>query len=176
MVGWHHRLDGLEFEWTVGVGDGQGGLACCDSWGGKESDTTEQLSWTEGWQPEWPVFEFLNHSRSSGQSEWVVEVLDLVMVYWTLKPLAWPLLGHPFLTCPWPLFLCLKCSCFSGDLNAPLSYNVYSPLRIYHLSAIPGNKLSTIHPGLIHVHDNGISANREKYTNDLDTEQDHEGP
>ena len=41
MTGWHHRLDGHEFEFTVGVGDGQGGLACCDSWGCKESDTTE---------------------------------------------------------------------------------------------------------------------------------------
>ena len=47
MAGWHHRLDGLEFEWTPGVGDGQGGLACCDSWGRKESDTTERLNWTE---------------------------------------------------------------------------------------------------------------------------------
>ena len=44
MVGWHHRLNGHGFEWTLGVGDGQGGLACCDSWGCKESDTTEQLS------------------------------------------------------------------------------------------------------------------------------------
>ena len=47
MVGWHHRLDGHEFEWTSGVGDGQGGLACCDSWGCKESDMTEWLNWTE---------------------------------------------------------------------------------------------------------------------------------
>ena len=47
MVGWHHWLDGHEFEWTPGVGDGQGGLVCCDSWGRKESDTTEQLNWTE---------------------------------------------------------------------------------------------------------------------------------
>ena len=47
MAGWHHWLDGHEFEWTPGVGDGQGGLACCDSWGRKESDTTEQLNWTE---------------------------------------------------------------------------------------------------------------------------------
>ena len=47
MVGWHHRLDGHESEWTPGVGDGQGGLACCDSWGCKESDTTEWLNWTE---------------------------------------------------------------------------------------------------------------------------------
>ena len=43
MVGWHHRLDGREFERTLGVVDGQGGLACCDSWGRKESDTTERL-------------------------------------------------------------------------------------------------------------------------------------
>ena len=47
MAGWHHRLDGREFEWTPGVGDGQGGLACCNSWGRKESDTTEQLNWIE---------------------------------------------------------------------------------------------------------------------------------
>ena len=44
MAGWHHQLDGLEFEGTPGVGDGQGGLACCDSRGRKESDTTEQLN------------------------------------------------------------------------------------------------------------------------------------
>ena len=47
MAGWHHWLNGCEFEWTPGVGDGQGGLACCDSWGHKESDTNEQLNWTE---------------------------------------------------------------------------------------------------------------------------------
>ena len=47
MAGWHHRLNGHEFEWTPGVGDGQGCLACCDSWGRKESDMTEGLNWTE---------------------------------------------------------------------------------------------------------------------------------
>ena len=47
MAGWHHRLDGQELEWTPGVGDGQGGLACCDSWGRKESDTPERLNWTK---------------------------------------------------------------------------------------------------------------------------------
>ena len=40
MAGWHHRLNGRESKWTPGVGDGQGGLACCDSWGLRESDTT----------------------------------------------------------------------------------------------------------------------------------------
>ena len=47
MVGWHHWLNGHGFGWTPGVGDGQGGLACCDSWGRKESDMTEWLNWTE---------------------------------------------------------------------------------------------------------------------------------
>ena len=47
MAGWHHWLDGRESQWTLGVGDGQGGLACCDSWGRKESDMTERLNWTE---------------------------------------------------------------------------------------------------------------------------------
>ena len=49
MAGRHHQLDGHEFGWTPGVGDGQGGLACCDSWGRKESDTTEQLNWKSNW-------------------------------------------------------------------------------------------------------------------------------
>ena len=44
MAGWHHRLDGHEFEQTQGVCDGQGGLACCNSWGRKELDTIEQLN------------------------------------------------------------------------------------------------------------------------------------
>ena len=47
MAGWHHRLNGCEFEWTLGDGDGQGGLACWDSWSHKESDMTEWLNWTE---------------------------------------------------------------------------------------------------------------------------------
>ena len=45
MVGWHHWLNGRESQWTLGVGVGQGGLACCDSWGRKGSDTTEWLIW-----------------------------------------------------------------------------------------------------------------------------------
>ena len=47
MAGWHHQLDAHEFKWTPGDGDGQGGLACCDSWGRGESDMTERLNWTE---------------------------------------------------------------------------------------------------------------------------------
>ena len=47
MAGWHHWLNGREFEWTLGVSDGQGGLVCCDSWGRKESDMIEWLNWTK---------------------------------------------------------------------------------------------------------------------------------
>ena len=60
MAGWHHRLDGRESEWTPVVGDGQGGLACCDSWGCKE--WTRLSNWTE---LNWCAFQFLKSSLSS---------------------------------------------------------------------------------------------------------------
>ena len=47
MVVWHHRFNGHEFEWALGVGDGQGNLVCCSPWGHKESSRTEHLHWTE---------------------------------------------------------------------------------------------------------------------------------
>ena len=47
MAGWHHWLDGRESQWTPGVGNGQGGQACCDSWGREESDTTDRLIWSD---------------------------------------------------------------------------------------------------------------------------------
>ena len=55
MAGWNHQLDGHEFEWTPGVGNGQGGLVWCDSWGHKESDATE-LNWTESSDIYWVMF------------------------------------------------------------------------------------------------------------------------
>ena len=59
MVGWHHRLNGYEFEQALRVGDGQGSLACCSPWGREESDTTEQLNWTELIRNE--IFHLLQH-------------------------------------------------------------------------------------------------------------------
>ena len=47
MAAWHHQLNAREFAWTLGAGNGQGGLACCDSWGRKELDMTEWMNWTE---------------------------------------------------------------------------------------------------------------------------------
>ena len=63
IVGWHHWLDAHEFGWTPGVGDGQGGLACCDPCGCKESDTTKWLNWTEcSWARNAFFFFFLESS------------------------------------------------------------------------------------------------------------------
>ena len=76
MAGWHHWLDGRESEWTAGVGDGQGGLACCDSWGRKELDTTERLNWTDN--PEILVASFVLAVRQLRQPS---EESNLVTVF-----------------------------------------------------------------------------------------------
>ena len=64
MAGWHHWLDGRESQWTPGVGDGQGGLACCDSWGRKESDTTEWSDLIDSSKT--VILDFLNPSAQPG--------------------------------------------------------------------------------------------------------------
>ena len=88
MAGWHYQLDGHEFEQTSGVGDGQGGLVCCDSWGCKESDMTERLNRTE------PTVVFLpgkSHGQRSlvGYSPWGCKELDmterLTLLLWLPK-------------------------------------------------------------------------------------------
>ena len=68
IAGWHHWLDGCESEWTPGVGDGQGGLACWDSWGHKESDMTERLNWTELNWFFWETNEFIRLQHCSFDS------------------------------------------------------------------------------------------------------------
>ena len=74
MDGWHHGLNGHEFEWTPGVGDGPGGMACWDSRGRKESDTTERLNWTElNWGFWWVYFiepSFHGWSEAIELGEW----------------------------------------------------------------------------------------------------------
>ena len=69
MVGWHHWLNGDEFEWTPGIGDGQGGLVCCSSWGHQELDTTEWLNWTE-WSSGFPYY--LQFESESGNKEFMI--------------------------------------------------------------------------------------------------------
>ena len=70
MAGWHHGLDGCESEWTLGDGGGQGDLGFCDSWGRKESDTTERLNWTE--RP----FSGLNSSNVVSQPSLIFSTFD----------------------------------------------------------------------------------------------------
>ena len=86
IVGWHHRLDGLEFEEALGAGDGQGGLVCCSPWGCKESDTTERLSWTElrcsvttksGWWHHDLAFSTLGFKVSYTGNRWHLSIINL---------------------------------------------------------------------------------------------------
>ena len=77
MVGWHHRLDGHEFEWAPEVVDGQGRLACCSPWGYKDSDTTEWLNWTVTYLPFFLPFSlyllfFLNHWKVKFSALWQI--------------------------------------------------------------------------------------------------------
>ena len=77
MAGWHQWLDGPESEWTPEVGDGQGGLACCDSWGRKESDTTERLKWTRQIQKR---LIFIGATAAAGRSKNKERVF--LLVHW----------------------------------------------------------------------------------------------
>ena len=83
MAGWHHWLDGRESEWTPGVGDGQGGLACCDSWGHKESNVTElnwtELNWTE-WHSQW-IYIFML-SVLSVYIFYIPDTLNFFLIFW----------------------------------------------------------------------------------------------
>ena len=73
MAGWYHWHDGRESEWTPGVGDGQGGLACCSPRGCKESDTTERLNWTEGHSGKESTYQCRRHKRRRF-SPWVGKI------------------------------------------------------------------------------------------------------
>ena len=93
MAGWHRWLDGRESEWTPGVGDGQGGLACCYSWGRKEPDTTEQLNWlnwTELIHPRGQRKSVMcpvgaNSVSASEQSPGPAQITGVVWLAWSLK-------------------------------------------------------------------------------------------
>ena len=86
MAGWHHWLDGRESEWTLGVGDGQGGLVCCSSWGCKESDMTERLNWTELNCISDSFVDYEGYSFSSkGLLPTVVDIMVISVKVWCCK-------------------------------------------------------------------------------------------
>ena len=90
MAGWHHWLNGHEFEWTPGVGDGQEGLACCISWGRKESDTTERLNWTELNIKNTDYFEFWYFFK-------ICNTIHSYFIHkWIIARFTWPFLSHFF--------------------------------------------------------------------------------
>ena len=80
MAGWHHWLDGRESEWTPGAGDAQGGLACCNSWGRKESDMTEtELNWTDTL-----IYKMLAYSQNIFLCIWMHDQLMVEGTYYSL--------------------------------------------------------------------------------------------
>ena len=82
MAGWHHWLDGREFEWTPGDGDGQGGLAWCDSLGCKELDTTEQLNWI----PKMSMFTLAISCLTTSNLPWFMDLtFQVPMQYCSLQ-------------------------------------------------------------------------------------------
>ena len=134
MAGWHHWLDRFEFEWTLGVGDGQGSLACCDSWGRKESDTTEWLNWTE-------LKICLNHLFLFTFCVWLLDSLKLHTqhaVY--LRYFFWTVLLQSFpvrsvwvraparTTLPWILLLCPSSQCSSPGNTPSLCHGNRTPI------------------------------------------------
>ena len=96
MVGWHHQLNGHEFEQTLGVGDGQGSLACCSPWGRKESDwvTEQQQSKTineDGPTCTLPVIRLLDFKlRSSPNWEHTLEFIGNMWFWEPLRVPSWP--------------------------------------------------------------------------------------
>ena len=100
MAGWHHWLNGHESGWTPGVGDGQRGLACCDSWGCKELDMTERLNWTELISSSW--IDPLNIIQCSSLSLVIFFILRSILCDMRIAtlaffcfPFAWNIFFHP---------------------------------------------------------------------------------
>ena len=81
MIGWHHQLDGHGFGWTLVVGDGQGGLACCSSWGCKEPDMTERLNCTELNPLQYPAWVNPCTEESGGLQSMVSQELDTTEIH-----------------------------------------------------------------------------------------------
>ena len=94
------RLDGRESEWTPGVGDGQGGLACCDSWGSEESDTTERLNWIDTHsflRSEKGLFNIVSSyltCNTSNSVNFKIVFVPIDDISWNLMVMGWrPLIG-----------------------------------------------------------------------------------
>ena len=109
MAGWHHQLDGHEFEWTPGVGDGQGGLACCNSWGRRVGhDWATELNWTE-----------LNWKAKCNSKTWVYPGLGKERSVSTPVP---PLTSD--------VTICCCCCCVASVISHSLRPHRWQPIRL----------------------------------------------
>ena len=116
MAGWHHWLDGHEFEWTPGVGDGQGGLACWDSWGLKESDMTEWLTELDKQAANHWIKKTLWSSRHGLELMWIMLSINLLYCYSSTGLYFWYIQGienirhwmYFYFQIVWKKFLCLN--------------------------------------------------------------------
>ena len=135
MAGWHHRLDGHEFEWTLGVGDGQGGLACCSSWGRKELDMTERLNWADEGSSQirdWTYVFCLVFVVQSLSHVWLFALVDR---FFTTEPLGKPLKYFSF-NCRYSIMHP------SASVYLFTSYNCLSNTTTYEVSRFYPDQLS----------------------------------
>ena len=144
MVGWHHRLDGHEFEWTLRVCGGPGSLACCSLWGQKESDTTEWLTETWGSKPSKSLYLLfcIDLQMWSFSPKYKAIPLSILAMLWlfellllevrvaqqSIPKLTKPRRGFSFFLAPWQCTPRIPGACFYsgnglqfGDLHGPLN-------------------------------------------------------
>ena len=148
MAGWHHWLYGRDSEWTPEDGDAQGGLVCCDSWGHKESDTTERLNWTElkiktnrtNFENSLSRQSQSNHINKSQFSLFCQDQPDLGRFLFvpleTIRKLSqgwWDNLNHSLLFMKIPLSIICKSSIYRESVSQSLSF-VYlrAHVEIFH--------------------------------------------
>ena len=134
VAGWHQGLDGCEFEWTPGVGDRQGGLACCSSWDRKESDMTERLNWTD-----WMCQDsFCDLSYSVSWTMFHVFLRTMCILLLLDGMFCTHLLGQFYLTCAssltfpgwFPLWMSIHCRKLATEIPCKYCIVVYLSLQI----------------------------------------------
>ena len=136
IPGWHHRLYGHEFEWTPGVGDGQGGLVCCNSWGRKELDMTERLNWTELS----PKSDLIHTAINPWNNFYIT------LVYFLSKSIFSILLSHVLLfAIPWNVAMLGSSLC--GDFS---SDNTGVGCYFYPAGDLPNLGIKPMSPGFWH--------------------------
>ena len=122
-VGWYHRLDGCGFGWTPGAGDGQGGLACCGSWGCKELDMTEWLNWIKFGTNECKSIHSLGHFESMQEKLYMIQIFNFVALWLHYSAQYWHLLK-------------LLYACWPGRASCPTTVFDGHHLRIPYVTLL----------------------------------------